>query len=394
MGTTSLFRAVLAGLALGVSVPAFAQDDDFDFGDLDEDNDNDAQEDKAKPVEDDGEIDDSDPDDDEWIVEPEQDSDKELEFEDDLLEDDGEDVGTRGPGEDTARIYREELEDNSRLGPDEEALAWERYMRKYPNSIFQARVETRLDELNQELYEGRLDASYQRTGDAGNAEILFSQPLQLENIDPRSKIRAGFEWGIPNYINLMADIEYQLLRELSAHVGLRRRFTGWNLEAGARYALVKSARTNLLVTAIGDFRMNLDPAFPAFRPQLGIGKRFEFGNVGMDVNLQGGSDLAFIRDNAGDLSFSPRAVGGVNIMVIPTETVRAYVETSTYMKGFGQDRIEPFAFNQLSIGIKFIGRKSKTEERYDAGLGATVPYKQNYWGYHNGSVAGDLNFFL
>ena len=334
MGTASPLRIALLALGFGLAAPAWADDDDFDFGDLDaEDEDSDA--DQPKPVQDDGDLDDSDPDDDEFILQPSDDADggEEFEFEDDLLDEDpGEKVGTRGAGEDTAKIYREALDEYARMGPDEEALAWERYLKKWPNSIFKDRIEQRLDELNQELYEGRLDASYQRTGDAGKAELNFSVPLHLESIDPRTKLRMGFEWGIPNWVNLFADYERQIFRELSAHAGVRQRFTGWTFETGARYAMIKSARTQFLLTAIGDVRFNLGPTFPAFRPQLGMGKRFEFGSTKMDVNLQGGSELALIRNEAGDSVFSP-ASGGANIMVMPSDTVRVYVETSTYMKG-------------------------------------------------------------
>lgn len=395
MGHAFRFRAALLGLALAVSPalsgPAWAQD----FGDLDEDEPaDDEKADQPKPADDDGPIDDSEPDDDEFLVRPDADDGQELKF-DDELESEIEEVKTRGPGEDTAKIYREALDEYARLGPDEEALAWERYMRKYPNSTFKSRIETRLDELNQELYDGKLDASYERTADAGKAEILFSQPLLLENIDPRSKLRAGFEWGIPNYINFFADYEQQLFREMSVHAGLRRRFTGWTIEAGTHYAIVKSARTNFLLTAIGDVRLNVGPAFPAIRPQLAMGKRFKFGgDFAIDLNVQGGSDIAFIKNEGGDMVFSPRAVGGANIMIIPTPTVRVYLESSTYMKGFGADQVGTFAFNQFSVGIRFVGRKSKTQERYDVGLGASVPYQQRYWGYHNGSVAADMNYFL
>ncbi len=392
---TAFIRAALAGVALLAATPALAQDDDdFDFGDLDEPDAGDEEEAPPKPVKDDGPLDDSDPNDDEWLAEPDSDDGEDFEFEDDLMKDDGEDVGTRGPGEDTAKIYREALEEYARLGPDEEALAWERYLKKYPNSIFRARVEQRLDELNQELYEGRLDASYERTGDAGKAELNFSQPLQLSNIDPRSKIRAGAGLGIPNYPLGVLDFEYQIKRELSAHAGFQTRFTGPSAEVGAKYALIKSARTQFLLTALGDFRFNTNPAFPAFTPQLGAGKRFEIGAVKIDVNLQGGTELAFPVDSSGSRSLSPRVVGGGNIMVMPTDNVRAFVEANTYMKGFGEDRIGAFSFNQFSVGMQFVGRKSKTEERYAATLGASVPYMQQYWGFHNGSVAVDFNWFL
>lgn len=393
MGLAPRCRTLLFCLGLTAAGPAWAQDD-FDLDSFDEEEE--EEEAAPKPVEDDGELDTSDPDDDDSFMAPEEDDGEEFQFEDDLTEqEEGTEVKTRGPGEDTASLYREALEEYGRMGADEEALAWERYLKKWPNSIFRDRIEQRLDELNEELYEGRLNASYRRTADAGKAELLFSQPLQLENIDPRSKIRAGFEWGIPSYINFIADYEHQIFRELSVHAGVRRRFTGSTLETGARYALVKSARTGLLVTAIGDFRYNLDPAFPAVRPQLGLGKQIDIGSTRIDVNLQGGSDLTFIPNNAGDTVFDPRWVGGGNIMVIPNETVRVFMEASTYMKAGGENEtVGGFVFNQMSVGIQFVQRKSKTEERLSTALGASVPYLQRYWGYHSGSVAGDLNFFL
>lgn len=397
MGLATRCRTLLICLGVSAASTAWAQDDEFDLDDFDLDSEEEKKEDdKPAPAQDEGELQLGDPNDDDSFMAPEEDDGEEFQFEDELLEqEEGEEVKTRGPGEDTASIYREALEEYSRMGPDEEALAWERYLKKWPNSIFKDRVEQRLDELNEELYEGRLDASYRRTADAGKSELLFAQPLLLENIDPRSKIRVGFEWGIPSYVNFIADYEHQLWREFSVHGGFRNRYTGQTFEGGARYAIVKSARTKLLVTAIGDFRYNLNPAFPALRPQLGLGKQIDIGDTRIDINLQGGSEMALIPNKAGDTVFDPRWIGGGNIMIVPNETVRAFIEASTYMKAGGDnDTVNGFAFNQVSVGIKFVQRRSKTEEKLSTGLAASVPYLQRYWGYHSGSIAGDLNFFL
>lgn len=366
---------------------ANAQDDDFDL-DLDEESEDDRT---AAPEKDpDGGDLDADPDDDEWLPPEETEGSEEIEFDEDF-DDPGEDgvVKPRGPGEDTAEIYREALSDYSRLAPDEEALAWERYLRKYPNSIFKSQVQNRVDELSSELYEDAMfGGGSGRVVDAAKRQLHFAQPMLLESIDPRTKLRAGFEWGYLDWVNLMVDYEYAVSREFSAHVGVRQRFTGYTLEAGPRYALVKSSRLGLLVTAIGDVRANFNPGFGAFRPQLGVGKRFNFGDMHLDANLQGGSDLVFFN------GLSPRLVFGGNVSLAATDNLRIYIESSNYMKGTGDDDLGSFRFNQMTFGMKFLEKKSKTKDKYEAGFGATAPYSVNYWRYHYGAVAGDVNVYL
>jgi hypothetical protein len=365
-------------------------DDDFDL-DLDDESEDEDRE--APPTDDpDGGDLDADPDDDEWLPpeggdDPEGD---ELEFDEDF--DDADEDGTvrpRGAGEDTAELYREALTEYGRLSPDEEALAWERYLRKYPNSIFNSQISQRVDELNSQLYEDALFGDGPgRVQDASKRELHYAQPMLLESIDPRTKLRAGFEWGYPNWVNLMVDYEYAILRELSVHAGVRQRFSGYTLEAGPRYALVKSSRLGLLVTGIGDVRANFNPGFAAFRPQLGVGKRFRLGDMHLDTNLQGGYDLQF-RDG-----LTPVMVGGLNANLAATDNLRIYIETSNYMKGIGADQIGSFRFNQVTFGMKFLERKSKSKDKYEAGFGATAPYSTNYWREHYGAVAGDINLFL
>lgn len=385
----ALSFSTLAGLLVMAQLgTASAEDDDFDF-DLDEEETEDDRE--AAPTSDpDGGDLDADPDDDEWLAPEETDSGEEIEFDEDF-DDPGDDgtVKPRGPGEDTAEIYRQALVEYERLSPDEEALAWERYLRKYPNSIFRSKIDNRLEDLNSELYEDAMFGDGTgRVVDAAKRELHFAQPMLLESIDPRTKLRAGFEWGYRDWVNLMVDYEHAITREFSAHVGMRQRFTGYTLELGPRYAIVKSSRLGLLVTGIGDVRANFNPGFGAFRPQLGVGKRFQLGDMYLDTNVQGGYDLVFYN------GMSPRIVGGANVSLAASDNLRVYVESSTYMKGTNNADLGSFRFNQITFGMKFLEKKSKTKDKYEAGFGASAPYSQNYWRYHYGAIAGDINLYM
>jgi hypothetical protein len=390
-GTRGLLPlGLLGGLLCASPAAQAADDDDFEFEEEEE------EEKPKKNEKDDGELDETDPDE---ALKSGGGSGEGLDLDDD------EDMGTvkpRGPGEDTAVEYRKALEEFSQLSGDEEALAWERYLRKYPQSLFRSRIEARLEEINQEMYNDEITGPG-RAGDAGKQEIFFAQPMLLESIDPRTKLRGGFEWGFPNWINLMVDYEHQITRESSAHVGIRNRFSGWSFEGGGKYALVKSARSKLLVTGIADMRLNLGPAFFAFRPQLGVGKRFQFNkDLYLDAQIQGGSDLAFVKYDLGtgvETKLDPRTVGGINLSLAPTQNLRIYFETSTYMKDLGGEvagnlETGSFRFNQLTFGMKYIQWKSKKSQKVEAGFGASAPYTSNYWAYHFGSITGDANYYF
>jgi hypothetical protein len=392
---SSLLRTLLATACASflLAPPAFAADDTFD---------DDEEEPAPKRPTGDGDAppSDEDPKDDDALgsgTKPSGGGGKAIQLDDDEedpLDGSTPEVRGQGPGEDTAKIYRETLEEVSRYAPDEEALAWERYVKKYPKSLFLKQINERIDTLSKEMYDSYIEDEVGRTGDAGKQEINFTIPMQLENIDPRTKLRAGFEWGFPNWINFIADYERQLFRELSVHGGLRNRFGGWNAELGARYALVKSARLQMLVTGIGDVRVNLNPAYPAFRPQVGVGKRFKLDSGGyIDAQLQGGSDLAFASTAEG-LMFSPRLVGGANVNIAPTQRVHIFFETSSYMKELGNEQIGSFRFNQFAFGMRIVERRSKTAEKFVTSFGAAVPYTTKYWSHHRGAVMGDINYFL
>jgi hypothetical protein len=388
------FRASLLVAALIASAPALAQDDDDDWLFEDDEEEEETPADRPDGEEDSEEFgDDPDENDETWMEEFEEPGD-ELDFGEDEFEEDR-DVSTRGEGEDNAQLYRDQLDRVGNLLPDEEALSWERYIKKYPNSVFRGRIDERLTELEGEMYGERIASSSGSAEDAGRAEMYFAQPLLLENIDPISKIRVGFEWGFPDYINLIGDFEYQLFRELSVHVGLRNRYDNWSAETGARYAIIKSARTRTWLTAIGDVRLGTNPVYPAVRPQLAFGQRLDLGSSGwMDIQIQSGSDMAFVTTETGDSLFDPRLVGGANITFVPAPTVRIFMETSSTMKALAWEEGNAFRFNVLTFGLKIIGRQKSGDPQYEIGAGASAPYTTNYWGYHVGSITGDLNYYL
>lgn len=291
-------------------------------------------------------------------------------------------------GQDSPEIYRDFQSRLERLGPTEEGIEWQKYLAKYPNSLYRSRIEKRMLELEEELYGERIESRFEEKVDAERSEIYFSQPLFLENIDPRHKLHVGFEMGLPSYLNLLLDYERQIQRNLSVHVGTRQRYTGYNIETGAKYAIIKSARTQSLVTAIADLHVNTNPAYPAFRPQIAAGKRFNLpNNLKLDGMAQVGTDLLFFK------GVDPRLVGGFHLALIPSPKVRFFVESQVYMKDFGWEN-GAFAFNTFTFGLKFFDRDPQKADRFEAGVGATVPYYYNYWRQHFGAIAGDFNLYL
>ena len=363
-------------------LPAHAQDDDDWFDDEE------VEEDEAERIDADDEIDaEEDPEDDEWTFDEEEafdDGDGDF-FRDDEEDDDiTQELGQ--PGQDSAAIYREARARNMKLGSEDELVAWENYLEEYPNSLFMSQIEARIDELGDEVYSQRIGEGFGPAEDAMRQEINFAQPLLLESIDPRTKVRLGFELGLPNYLAGHADLEWQILREFSVHGGYHKRYSGGNLEAGAKYALVKSKRTNTLVTGMLDFHYNVNPGFPALRPQVGVGKRFDVVQ-GLDVQLIGGGDFEFRSSDGVQI----RTIGGANATLIAADNVAVFFETSTNLKHILWEE-GTFAFNVLTFGFRFMPGE-QLDLPMQAALAADVPYSTQYWGYHYGAVQGDFQYF-
>lgn len=371
----ALAPALGLGLLLASPAARAQDDDDFDFLDVEDEEEDDTIPEGADTEDDLG-----------FDTEPTEEE-EDFDFTEPLDEEPV--IDTNLEGVDNASIYRAKQDEVEDYPPEEEAIEWERYLREYPNSQFRNRIEARIDRLTDAMYNSTIQTEEIRE-EAGKAELQFAQPFSLDNIDPRKKVRAGIEFGLPGYLAPIVDFEWAFLRNFSVHGGVRGRYGGVSFEPGVKYALVKSARTNTLLTVLADARVNFNPAFVGFRPQLGFGQRIPLGEeLFLDAQLQGGTELV-----SGGV-FSPRLVGGANVSIAPGDTVRFYFETSTYMKDLAWDQGGSFRFNIVGFGVKFLERnKNQAESRFEIGGGAQAPYATNYWGFHSGAVGLDAQYYL
>jgi hypothetical protein len=298
-------------------------------------------------------------------------------------------VKIRGEGEDDADIYRSFKDGLERLGPAEEAISWQEYLEDYPSSIFRPAIEERLEKLEAELYDERIEDRYRNQGSDGTAEIKMVQPVSLLNIDPRQKLHVQFNMGLPGYLGLILDYEHQLKRELSVHGGVNSKSYGgqsfFSFEPGVKYAFIKSARLQMISTAQMDLILGSNLAA---RPVLGFAKRFELPkDMNLDTMVQVGSEVVL------SPSFDPHIIGGFQVAFAPSDTVSFYLETNVDMKDITWENGDAFAFNTLTFGLKFFDSK-KGNDRYEVGMGASLPYYYKYWRQHYGAVAGDVNLYF
>jgi hypothetical protein len=390
----SLLLSLFAGVSL-FSAPAFAQEeeedeDEIDFSDdtFDLDDFSDDEEDEDIVIE---RLDDGDDLESEDEIDDEDyggDSETEdLDFGNELDELGDDEIGQEGS--DNVQIYRQFIDDLDDLGPEEEIISWERYLDKYPNTLFRDRIDTRIDELNDEIYGERIEGDDAGYKDAKDRELNFATPILLESFDPRSKARVAFQVGFPQYISGLLDFEYQLARPWSVHAGVAGRYTGFNIELGTRYSPIKSARMNLLVTGILDVHYNTLPGFVGVRPQVAAAKIFDVGG-GLHVGAIGGLDMELGRAGNAGFGGMTRYIGGAHIYYDASDVVGVFAEASLNLKASGEESLDPFSFNVVSFGLKFQPPKVPAS----VGLNANVPAQYNYWGYHAGAVQADLNWYL
>lgn len=284
---------------------------------------------------------------------------------------------------DSAATYRKAQERVADLDPDEEVEVWERYLELYPETPFRTRIEKRIDELMSGLY-GEHIGGPSGPVDARVEEIKLAQGLLIENINPRTRIVAGFEWGLPAFLGLHAGYEHQLRRNLSVHGDLRGRYQGWNAEAGVRYALVKAERTQMLVTLIGDLHFNFQPAYLGIRPQVGVGKIF---GDRLHVQAQTGVDLE-VRGTPG-----LHWIGGANVTFMASKAVALFGETGWDVKNLTFSA-GSFRFNTAMVGMKFLPNMPNSEPgSLELNVGASIPYATQYWKFHFGSVMAQVNYY-
>ncbi len=391
-------RSWLLAAFLFASVPAVAGPDDFEIEDEDDDielGEEDAEPAPARP----------DQEDDLTVDENEDDLEG---FEDtvegqegqpppDLLGDDPNANQTLGA--DTETLYRQTNANLSRLPPDEELLGWENYLATYPSSVFRPRIEARMQELETEMYDQRRPGTATGEVDAQDQQIDFAHAMQLEQLNPRTRLQAGFEWGLTDYMNLFADYEHAFSQKFSAHAGIRRRYSGFSLEIGPRIALVKSPRTMTIVSVWPDVHLNANPAFPAFAPKIGAGKRF--GKL--DAQAQGGVDLEIRGEEDGvggtTTKLRTRFSGGASMFYAASDTVGFFGEAYLNLRPVQADGAfegTTFSFHVVSFGLKFFpAMKNKPGQRpIEVNTGATGPVAQNYWQFHYGSIMGQMNYYM
>jgi hypothetical protein len=177
------------------------------------------------------------------------------------------------------------------------------------------------------------------------------------------------------------------------------------LVGGAKYALLKSARTGTIVTVGGDAKVYTSPAYLDLHPWAGVGQRFDVMQ-GLDVQAQVGLDLELR---------SPQALryeAGLAAELRASDVVSAFVETSMdfkYLGGIPYDSVNEagetvtmktgsgMRFAVATFGLKFQASKPRNDDgdgRLDVGLGANIPASSNYWGFYNGAVSIDGDWRL
>jgi len=353
--------ALLIPFAL-FAAPAFAQDDLDDIPNYGEDDDDD--EDLPTLDEDDGD-EDGDPDD-----EP---------------IDEGIDPG----GEDTAEIFSARFEEIKLLSAEERASAWDAYLLQYPNSVYKARIEDLQQQALDDLYDE--DIAIRGEGRVDKRSILLTESALLDNMNPATRVKFGFDWGLPAWINLVGDVEYAFNPNLSVHGGLRKRYSGWSVETGTRVAFLKSEKLQTIASFLGDARVNVDPAFLAFRPQLAVGTKLA---ERVDLQAQGGVELA-----SGGGVWTQTFMAGSNLSVRASRGVAIYAEGLFHAKYLAWPS-GTFRFHVVGFGMKFFpGQKGleKAEDQMEMTLGASLPWSYfpiPNWEFHQGSVAGQASFYL
>lgn len=313
-------------------------------------------------------------------------------FLDDLKEEPEErtDADLLGQGTDNAEIFRAQEKEVDGMPPDEEVMSWEAYLQRYPNSIYRKRIEERIDELVEGQFRMRIDGPSGVGGNADDEELLFVVPMQMTNVNPRTKAQVGIGFGFPTYLALTADFEYAFLRNVSAHAGINGRYTGWSFDLGARYAFVKSTRLKFVATLVADIGINFNQrvrsrqeginadanrVFFQARPQLAFGKIIGPAQILLTV----GADIG-TRPNTG-----PAIIGGAHVGVRIAPPVGVYVETDFYVRNLTREG-GPFSFDVLSFGFKFYPMAKKKEDPMEIGMAGHIPYATQYLQPYVGAV--------
>lgn len=306
-------------------------------------------------------------------------------------EDEQQALQPRQKGEDTAKLYRDQEKKVANMTPDEELLSWESYVQRYPKSLFRERIDNRMEELSALLFSERVAGSDRgaRAQDGAKRELDFATPVKLAPVDTRTHASVGVQYGFPGYVGGNLDLEYAFMRQASAHVRAFRDFSGGAFALGPKYAILKSARTETIVTAGLDVKFNGSPFFTSLRPMVGAGQRLRLLR-GLDLQLELAADFE-LRDDS-----DTRWFGGFSAELQPTEIVWIFAETSLDVKYLDR-KPDSFRFFVTSFGLKFRVFKGVDENgklRTLVGLAADAPYSKAYWGFYEGSAFIFANTYL
>ncbi len=347
------------------------------------------------------------PDDEEDLLEDEED----LQFSDevddegaiqqtDMFGDDTSDTQTilRAPGTDDAELYRAEQARLASVPADEEVMAWEAYLETYPNTLFRDRITTRMEELEGAAYRQKIRRT-STTQNAADAELLFVLPNHLPNVNPRSKVQAGIDIGVPGSFRGIADFEWALKRNVSVHGGFAGTYEGWGLELGTRYAFVKSAKSKVVATLIADLRLGFTPLVFQFRPQIAVGKIWDVGSSGVNIQLivSGGTRVGTLppgtAPNASIVS-QIGVFGGLHLSVRVAPPVAVFFETDFDLKSL--DRAGGlFAFQSIGLGLRFFPKlKNRDDDPLQVDVAGHVAVGSQYTQYFLGSVQAQGGYFL
>jgi hypothetical protein len=315
-----------------------------------------------------------------------------LDFEDldpeddeDLLGDESSEDAVLAPGTDNARLYRAEQDQLAGSELDEEVMAWEMYLNEYPNSIFRERIEERIDELEDQVYQGSI-GSMRMEANAKDAELHFVSPLHMTNINPRTRLQVGLEFGFgtPLYARPTLDMEYAILRNVSIHGGFWGRYGGMGAEFGARYAFVKSAKLNFIATLIADMRLNINPVYFEARPQLALGKII--GPVQMMLTV---GTAVETRRNA-----SVSLIGGLHVSARLAPPVSVFFETDIYVRNLGRSA-GAFTFDVVSFGLRLHpNMKKRGHDAVEINTAGHIPVGRRYLQYYFGAVQVQGSYYF
>lgn len=362
--------AMLSTLAVVPSALAqddpFADDDDFVFDDLsdgeeepapEEDPEDEASQDEgAEPAPAEESLSD-----DEEVFEFEDEVSEEGErVEEDLFTEEG--AGTdavQQEGQDNVEAYRAQQRELRGAAADEEIMAWEAYLERYPNALYKERIQARIQELLDEQYRraqlgGSLDPDDPTASavDLKDQQVPLVSPLRLPNLNPRSRVLAGGMFGYPLHLEAWADFEYAFKRQVSIHAGLWGRYTGWGIEVGVRGSPVKSAKDKVVLTPALDLRLNFGPLLFSVRPQLGVGAILAdrvdlLANFGAEINAQRNASVGLF--------------GGLHLSVRVAPPVAVFLESEVYARRI--TRAEgAFVFGNVGLGLRFYPKLKKRDD--------------------------------